>query len=95
MSILIFMREMLDMLFSLVCLESNEKFGIKLYLKPLKISLPTFFLWMYLREKLGLEADTQVVHGRRSLPHTMDAENSRRRLEPSGSDIPSMVGSFD
>ena len=36
MSILMFMREMFDILLSLVILESNEKFGINIYLSLLK-----------------------------------------------------------
>lgn len=43
MSVLMFMREVLDILLSLVSLESNENFGIKIYLKPLKMSLPLNF----------------------------------------------------
>lgn len=50
MSVLMFMREVLDILLSLVSLESNEKFGIKIYLKPLKMSLQLNFFGPTLEE---------------------------------------------
>lgn len=88
------------MSYCLMSLESNEKLtGIRIYLKPLKISLLLTLFGSTLEESGVVQ---QILRQPREGPwpalHHMDAENSRSG-EPSGNDtvmdIPAVVGSSD